>query len=255
MPDDGSGDRRLLGTSGRVVVSALRGLGLPTRSVVRMGGATGGTWACGEFVVRIGSVSILRREAVAMAAAARVLPVPPVLGIVELDDAEQRGALVVPRLPGRPAGDVMGLSVERARQQGEACGRLHAALEAVAPPSELDEVGGDSVTGPTRLLHLDLHPLNVLVDEGADVAGVLDWANAAAGPSVLDRARTWSILTLDPAVIRRRGDPAEAALIEGWSSAARFDELTADARTWACRTMLRDLAPRYSARQLDHIRA
>ena len=121
----------------------------------------------------------------------RVVPVPPVLGMLELDDGEQRGALLLPWLPGRPAGDVTGLPVERARQQGHACGRLHAALDAITPPSELHGVGSDAVTGPARL-HLDLHPLNVLVDEAAEVTGVLDWANAAAGPSVLDRARSWS---------------------------------------------------------------
>jgi aminoglycoside phosphotransferase (APT) family kinase protein len=220
-----------------------------------MGGATGATWACGEFVVRLGSVNVLHRETLAMAAAARVVPVPQVLGMVDLDDAEQRGALVLSRLSGGPAGDLTDLPVERARRRGIACGRLHAALAGVAAPSELDEVDGVGVTGPIRLLHLDLHPLNLLVDEAADVTGVLDWANAAAGPSVLDRARTWSILTLDPAVIRRRGDPAVRALVEGWSSAARFDDLTAEARTWACRMMLRDLAPRYLGLQLDHIRA
>jgi len=189
-----------------------------------------------------------------MAAAAHVVPVPAVLRIVALDDAEQRGALLLPRLPGRPAGDVTDLSVERARQHGNACGTLHAALAALAAPPELDEVDWPAGAGPASLLHLDLHPLNVLVDEGGDVTGVIDWANAAAGPSVLDRARTWSILTLDPAVIRRRGDPAVDALIQGWCSAAEFEDLPAGARAWACRVMLRDLASRYPARQLDHVR-
>lgn len=40
------------------------------------------------------------------------------------------------------------------------------------------------------MLHLDLHPLNVLLGEEGAVTGVLDWANTAAGDPVLDRART-----------------------------------------------------------------
>ncbi|MFR9777646.1 phosphotransferase [Micromonospora sp. MS34] len=48
-------------------------------------------------------------------------------------------------------------------------------------------------TGPgTRILHLDLHPLNVLL--AADGPVVIDWANAAEGPPELDRAMTAVIL-------------------------------------------------------------
>jgi aminoglycoside phosphotransferase (APT) family kinase protein len=47
------------------------------------------------------------------------------------------------------------------------------------------------------LLHLDYHPLNVLVS-GRQVTGVLDWANAAAGDPRLDVARTATILRLTP---------------------------------------------------------
>jgi aminoglycoside phosphotransferase (APT) family kinase protein len=227
---------------------------MPTLPLVRLGGATGDSWACGEFVVRIGLVSTLRREVVAMAAAVRAVPVPAVLGMVEVDEAGQRGALVLSRLPGGPAGELGELSSERARRRGTACGRLHAALELVDPPPDLDQVAGAAGTGPTRLLHLDLHPFNVLVDEDANVTGVVDWANAAVGPSVLDRARTWSILSLDPAVIGRRADPAVHALLDGWSSTANFAELTAEARGWACEVMLHDLASRYPGQQLDHIR-
>jgi aminoglycoside phosphotransferase (APT) family kinase protein len=65
----------------------------------------------------------------------------------------------------------------------------------------------DSAAPPTgdRLLHLDLHPFNVLVDEQGDVSGVLDWANVAGGHPDLDRARSWSILTLDPAAVKKTG--------------------------------------------------
>ncbi len=41
------------------------------------------------------------------------------------------------------------------------------------------------------LLHLDFHPLNVLLSPGGPV--VIDWTNAAAGDPALDVALTWVI--------------------------------------------------------------
>lgn len=41
------------------------------------------------------------------------------------------------------------------------------------------------------LLHLDLHPLNVIL--GADGPMVIDWTNAAAGDPALDPALVWVI--------------------------------------------------------------
>jgi hypothetical protein len=128
------------------------------------------------------------------------VPVPEVLDAVEFTDAEgrARAGLLLARLPGRPALDLTRLSVTQARQRGERCGSLHVALADVAAPPGVDAVPAipqsSETTTPHCLLHLDLHPLNVLIDETGDVSGVLDWANTAAGPAVLDRARSWSIL-------------------------------------------------------------
>ena len=48
-----------------------------------------------------------------------------------------------------------------------------------------------------RLLHLDYHPENLLVDPASgDITAVLDWTNARIGPPVADLARTRSILRL-----------------------------------------------------------
>src|SRR3954462_5501389 len=70
--------------------------------------------------------------------------------------------------------------------------------------------------GARRLLHLDLHPFNVLVDEDGEPTGVIDWANAAGGDPELDRARTWSILTLDPSVRPLRENPGWGTLTDHW---------------------------------------
>jgi aminoglycoside phosphotransferase (APT) family kinase protein len=194
-----------------------------------------------------------------MSAAARTLPVPRVLEAVEFSDdaGHLAAALLLSRLPGRPAGDCGGLSMREARRRGEACERLHASLQAVAAPSGLAFVQGvPAVVSSTAacLLHLDLRPLNVLMDDDGEVTGVVDWANTAAGPAVLDRARTWSTLALDPAARRFREEPRSAALAEGWSRTAAFEHLPAAARAWACQNMLDDLATRYSGHRLDHVR-
>lgn len=62
---------------------------------------------------------------------------------------------------------------------------LHRRLHAIEAPAWLPEarLPGD------RMLHLDLHPLNVLI--GADGPVVIDWANARRGDPGLDIADIW----------------------------------------------------------------
>jgi hypothetical protein len=252
-----------------VIPAALRraaaALGMSEEAVVPLGGASRRTWGCGEHVLRIGWPDVLDREVLAMGAASSVLAVPRVLDRVEFIDerGHKRAALLLTRLPGRPAGDLTGVSPQQARRRGEACGALHAVLASVVPPPGLSRELGPPLlreehakTAQRRpcLLHLDLHPLNVLIDRGGEVSGVLDWANTAAGAAVLDRARTWSILTLDPSALALHDLPGWTALTSGWARTAGFDDLPAAARAWACRVMLDDLAGRYRADALEHVR-
>ncbi|MGA8112068.1 MAG: phosphotransferase, partial [Actinocatenispora sp.] len=147
-------------------------------------------------------------------------------------------------------------------RRGAACGRLHAALARVPAPAAVPPVWSAPARQPTgdgqstgdRLLHGDLHPFNVLVDDGDEVTGVLDWANAAAGDPLLDRARSWSVLTYDPTAVALCRNPAFGALADGWADAAGFAALPAYARAWACRYMLRDLAHRHGPEQLAPVR-
>ena len=83
---------------------------------------------------------------------------------------------------------------------------------------------------------------------------MIDWANAAGGDPELDRARTWSLLTLDPAARALGDDPGWAALTEHWLVAGHLQVLSATARVWACRFMLADLAARHTSADLAHIR-
>jgi Ser/Thr protein kinase RdoA (MazF antagonist) len=188
-------------------------------------------------------------ELLAAAAATGHVPVPRVLDRIDLDGTS---AVLLERVRGRPAGELALQSPVGGAAAGRACGALHDALAEAAAPPALRAAGADC--RERRLLHLDLHPFNVLVDDDGEPTGVVDWANAAAGDPELDRARTWSLLTLDPAVRGREADPGWAALTEHWLHAGRMHALSTSARVWACNFMLADLATRHTTAELAPIR-
>ena len=71
-----------------------------------------------------------------------------------------------------------------ADQAGRLLARLHTALHAIAAP--------DPATPHRRVLHLDLHPDNVILGDRGPV--VIDWRNTADGAPALDVALTALIL-------------------------------------------------------------
>ena len=82
---------------------------------------------------------------------------------------------------------------------------LHRHLHRLPAPDWLRQLpdGGD------RVVHLDLHPLNVLY--GADGPVLIDWPNAARGRPETDLAQTWLIIaasdTSDQGFLARVGRP------------------------------------------------
>jgi hypothetical protein len=103
---------------------------------------------------------------------------------------------------------------------------------------------------PPALLHLDFHPLNVLVGDGR-VTAVLDWANARAGDPRADLARTLSILRLAPlprgitgALEWTARRAFEAGWRRGYRRVAGSPGGLAPFCWWAGLVMERDLAPR-----------
>lgn len=232
------------------MAAAARAFGLDAGSLRSLGGASGSAWRAGDQVLRIGGRAVIDAELAASAAAAPVVPVPRILGRIEVGRCS---VVRLESLPGQTAAKLAARRPEVAPAAGRACGRLHARLAAIPGPPGLRLPPGPPA-GPVRgLLHLDLHPLNVLVGEDGAVTGVLDWANAATGDPVLDQARTWSILELDPQARARRADPGFAALASGWLESGGLAEVRPAARAWACRFMLADLAGRYQAGQLRHV--
>ena len=87
---------------------------------------------------------------------------------------------------------------------------LHDQLHEIPAPDWL----GQSSDGGDRLVHLDLHPLNVLLSAGGPV--VIDWSNAAHGEALSDVALTYVLLTCPrmpgPRLLQIAAQPAREGL-------------------------------------------
>jgi Ser/Thr protein kinase RdoA (MazF antagonist) len=102
-------------------------------------------------------------------------PVPEVLAA---DGAD----LVMERLTGRDMLADLARRPWRVARQARMLARLHDQLHQIAAPAELRRPFGSG----DRVVHLDLHPINVMLTPGGPV--VIDWTNAAAGPAGADVA-------------------------------------------------------------------
>jgi tRNA A-37 threonylcarbamoyl transferase component Bud32 len=82
---------------------------------------------------------------------------------------------------------------------------LHARLHEIPAPEWLvDEPAGPG----SAIVHLDLHPLNVLVTRDGPM--LIDWTNAGRGPAAVDVALTWLLLRTGEA------DDSRVARLAGW---------------------------------------
>lgn len=96
--------------------------------------------------------------------------------------------LVMARVTGPTMLAALGRRPWNARLQARVLAGLHQGLHVIPPPPDLRGPWGDRGS----IVHLDLHPDNVILAPGGPV--VIDWANAAAGPAGLDLARTWVLV-------------------------------------------------------------
>jgi hypothetical protein len=97
--------------------------------------------------------------------------------------------LVMERIEGPTMVDMGAARPWRIRSMGRELAGLHESLHRLPAPSWLPEAPfGDG----GRLLHMDLHPLNVLM--GAEGPMVIDWTNAASGDPLADVALTWALI-------------------------------------------------------------
>ena len=254
-------------------VLAALGVVRPARATPVSGGADTLIWRV-EAAAQVSALRLFRPEQAAMArrevaamtaAGAAGLPVP----LVHAEGAWRgRPVLLMSWMPGRPLRDELHAHPWRAWALGVRFGRAQAAVHAVAPPAALraqstswvawanpDDALRDCLLlaaahGPGALLHLDYHPMNVLVADGR-VSAVLDWANARIGDPRADLARTASILRfapLDPGVPRAMESIVRRGFIAGWRRGYR--EVAgpvsgmAPFYAWAGLVMIHDLTPR-----------
>ena len=101
---------------------------------------------------------------------------------------------------------------------------LHDQLHEIPAPDWL----GQSSDGGDRLVHLDLHPLNVLLSAGGPV--VIDWSNAARGEALSDVALTYVLLTCPrmpgPRLLQIAAQPARVGLARLFARRYRGPGLT-----------------------------
>ncbi|WP_053175690.1 phosphotransferase [Nonomuraea sp. SBT364] len=175
----------------------------------------------GRVVRRSRDGRSLEREAAVMRHARRHgFPAP------EVHDAD--GAdILMEHVAGPSLLDETARAPGRAAEHGALLAALLRQLSAVRAPGWLRAAAGRP---GNRLLHLDLHPGNVLVT--ADGPRVVDWANAARGAPGVDAACTWLILATAPVAAPSLEDARAdllAAFLDGVDPAAARPHLRAEA--------------------------
>jgi tRNA A-37 threonylcarbamoyl transferase component Bud32 len=110
--------------------------------------------------------------------------------------------LVMERIDGPTMFAVLARRPWLLRQNAAVLAALHQRLHAIQAPDWLDA----SVGGGDRVIHLDLHPLNVIVSSHGPV--LVDWTNSARGEGATDVALTWLLMT----AAQIPGGPVQAAM-------------------------------------------
>lgn len=140
-------------------------------------------------------------------------PVPAVVSVAGPD-------LVLERVDGPTMQDALTLDLARIGEFAAQLAALHHRLHRIAAPPWLPErASGD------RLLHLDLHPKNVILSASGPV--VIDWANAASGPAALDPALAIAIFVTAKANVAERERRSIDAFIAAFAAHFAADALRA----------------------------
>jgi aminoglycoside phosphotransferase (APT) family kinase protein len=250
----------------------------PAQAFPITGGADTAIWRIEQagqcFALRVfrpEQTAMARREVSVMEMAiASGLPVPAIHASGIWQD---RPALLLTWMPGTPLMHELTARPWQSWSLGVALGRAQAAIHAIpVPPGDLSQPRSwvdwaqpdnalrhlllERASGRHVFLHLDLHPMNVLV-QGRRVTAVLDWPNARPGDPRADLARTASILRFAPFP---EGTPAPVARVvrrilqAGWRHGYR--DFAGPIRgmapfyAWAAAVMVNDLSPRLGRRDL-----
>ena len=112
----------------------------------------------------------------------------PVPAIEEL--SEDGCDLVMERIDGLSMVEAIGRAPWTVRRQARTLAELHQRLHEVTPP---DFLGPAPVGQGGQILHLDLHPLNVMFGPKGPV--VIDWTGASIGDPYVDVALAWLLMS------------------------------------------------------------
>jgi aminoglycoside phosphotransferase (APT) family kinase protein len=142
----------------------------------------------------------------------------PVPAVEEM--SEDGSDLVMERIPGRSMVEALARAPWTVRRQGRVLADLHCHLHDLAAP---DFLPAAPVGHGNRVLHLDLHPLNVILGPKGPV--VIDWTTACTGDPAVDVALAWVLVSAG----QIPGGRARAVVL-GWGRAllingflSRFD--------------------------------
>jgi aminoglycoside phosphotransferase (APT) family kinase protein len=132
------------------------------------------------------------REGHSMASEARTMAFVqekgyPVPAIHEISDDGLD--LVMERIDGVSMVEAIGKAPWTVRRQAATLAELHLQLHEIEAP---DFLPTSSLGSGDKVLHLDLHPLNVMV--GPKGAVVIDWPNARRGDPAVDVALAWVLM-------------------------------------------------------------
>jgi aminoglycoside phosphotransferase (APT) family kinase protein len=136
----------------------------------------------GEVLRRYRTAHDTEREVAAMEhARSHGYPVPSARALNETD-------IVMERLDGPTMLDDLGRRPWRINRHARTLAELHRRLHAISAPNWLHAPLGEGQS----LLHLDLHPDNVMMTARGPF--VIDWPNAARGSGSADVAHTWIVI-------------------------------------------------------------
>lgn len=111
----------------------------------------------------------------------------PVPAVEELSDDECD--LVMQRVDGLSMVDALGRRPWTVLRQADTLAELHRRLHEIPAP---DFLPASPISPGGSILHLDLHPLNVLLSSAGPV--VIDWTGACVGDPNADVALTWLMM-------------------------------------------------------------
>ena len=159
--------------------------------------------------------------------------------------------LVLERLAGRDMLADLSARPWLARRHARTLAGLHDRLHAITAPPSLRAPFGPG----GRVLHLDLHPGNVMLTAAGPV--VIDWSNVAAGPAAADVAMAWLIIATSevdapPLLLRPAISSVRAVLLRRFRALVRDDPGPELARVARARMADRNVRPA-EARRLQVI--